>query len=198
TFGGRIRAWPRSTQNECSERDVQAKIAALMEATLAKRDTVSPDGRKVWLPVPPSTETIRQVRACGNSVRVLAEYSRSGSYHERELALEFLHYVAGGEVVEALARAARADREPRLRTEALRYLVQESWEVADPILREASRADPDAKVREYAKYELESHAARAAVAAPESMIRKRIGALIRHTIDSANLVTSDGVRVQTV
>ena len=139
------------------------------------------------------------IRACGPAaVPVLAEYSRSGSYHERELALEFLHDIGGEKVAEPLAMAARTEAEPRLREDALRYLSDQSWKVAGPILKEASLADPDPKVREYVIYELESHEARIRDTTSESQVRKRISSIIRHTIQKASFVTPDGLRVQTV
>jgi len=190
---------PHLSQNEPGTGDARERIGELMKETLAKRDSLGPDGRKVWLLIPPSPETIDQLRACGPAaVPVLAEYSRSGSYHERELALEFLHDIGGEKVAGPLAMAARTEAEPRLREDALRYLSDQSWKVAGPILKEASLADPDPKVREYVIYELESHEARIRDTTSESQVRKRISSIIRHTIQKASFVTPDGLRVQTV
>jgi hypothetical protein len=174
-------------------------ISDLVKGTVARRDVINPEGRRVWVPMPPSPETLQMIRACGaTAVPALTEYSRSGSYHERELAIEFLSFIGGAHVAESLQTIARNDPEPSLRKDALKYLAKESWELAGPVVKEVPRSDPDRSVREYATYLAEGQEARAMQSPSQTMVRSRISALMRHIIKEAESVTPDGLRIRTV
>jgi HEAT repeat protein len=177
---------------------VQKRIAALMNATLGVREKITPEDTKLWLRVPPPAEAIEEVKAYGDrAVAILAEYLRSGNYHDRELAMEFLSRVGGASVVEPLLTVIRYDPEPRLREAGLEYLSKASWDAAAPTLREAWKADPDPRVRQKAKYILESHEAQESKSRPASFVRKRIAALMGHILKKGEGVLSDGSRVWT-
>lgn len=180
------------------EAGVRERIAILMSNTLKEREKITPEGTKLWLPVPPPQEAFREVKGYGDkAVLILAEYLKSGAYHERELAMQFLVHIGGSRIVESLLMVIRYDPEPRLREGALAYLEQIPWEEAAPILKEASTVDPDPRVREKADYILMSHEARESKPQSEGFIRKRIAILMTHIIKEGELVTSDGVKVQT-
>jgi hypothetical protein len=186
-------------QESPPENAVHQRIAVLMSETLRERDKLTADGRRLWVPVPAPSDALQEVKGYGDkAVLILAEYLKSGSYHERELAMEFLSIVGGSRVLEALRMVIRSDPDPRLRIHALRYLEKASWKAAAPILREASTADADAHVRKEAKYILDGNEARESESSPTNVVRQRIATLMAHTVEKGGGVFPDGVKVWTV
>jgi HEAT repeat protein len=169
-----------------------------MSDTLKEREKNTPDGMKLWAPVPPPHEALQEVKGYGDkAVPILAEYLKSGPYPERELAMQFLSHISGSRIVEPLLLVIRYDPEPTLREDALAYLANASWKEAAPILKEASKVDPDPRVREKAVYLIMGHGAREVKSPPEGFIRKRIAALMAHILKKGEAVTSDGIKVAT-
>lgn len=182
-------------QKNLSEAVVRERIAVLMSETLREREKITPEGIRLWVPVPPPHEALQEVKGYGDkAVTILVEYLKSGSYHERELAMQLLSHFGGSNIVEPLLMVIRYDPEPRLREDALKYVSQLPWEVASPILRETSKADLDPRVREKAKYTLDQHEAFEVKTPSESFIRKRVAALMSYILKKGEGVTSDGAK----
>lgn len=72
------------TQQDTPEAVVRQRIAVLMSNTLREREKTASDGRKLWVPVPLTREALKELKGYGDKAEpILAEYLKSGSYHER-------------------------------------------------------------------------------------------------------------------
>jgi hypothetical protein len=186
-------------QESVAGTDLKRRIGVLIKQTLDKRQLITSQGTRVWAPVPPSPEIVQEIKDYGDRVvPILAEYLASGSLHERELALELLTYIDSPRIVEYVLLAARNDPEPSLRKQGLRYLAAQPWDVAQPILRHASEADPDPGVREFAEQAYEGHQGRLMESPSADFVRDRIARMMDYIVRRSEFALSDGVRIRIV
>lgn len=138
---------------------VRERIATIMRETLKRGEFTSPEGWKGVTRVPPSQEDIEEIQHYGdNAVPVLEEYLSSSEGREYELAMRFLGVLGGRRIIEPLRKVILSDPSSRKREFALRWITQGPWDLAAPIIRQATENDSDLDVRKVAEELLLSYA----------------------------------------
>jgi HEAT repeat protein len=137
---------------------IKARIVSIMQATLKLGEFTTADGIKAYTKVPPSSESIEEVRKLGNgAIPVLASYIDSSSPREQELAMRFLVAFDGERIVHALGNFATHSAYPTSRAEAVLFLEDAPSSKALPIVQEVLRTDSDPYVRKTAAEFLAKH-----------------------------------------
>ena len=152
-----VGAWQVSKPQVSGNVEVRERIAVLIKETLDERHGVV-DGVRIWSRVPPSNETVEEIKRYGDdAVPPLRKYLDSDDERERALAVVFLGLLGGRRIIIPLQNVIRYDASPTIRISALRWISQTPWELASPIIREATERDVDPMVREAAKDLLVNH-----------------------------------------
>jgi hypothetical protein len=129
---------------------IRERIQTIMRETIRSGEkVVMLNGRQVTSRtfIPPSQPAIDEVKGYGDAaVPILGEYLRVTGF-EKYHAMRFLGAIGGPKVVEPLRQVALHDDSAGYREYALAFLTQTPWELAEPILHEAARSDPDPSVR---------------------------------------------------
>jgi len=112
--------------------------------------------------------------------------------------VEFLGDIDRRDAVDRILVAARDDPDPSIRMEALKCVAAQPWDAAQPILKRASEADPDAAVREYARQALEGHTGRTTESPSADFVQHRIESMMQYIIMRSEFVEPDGVSIRTV
>jgi hypothetical protein len=124
----------------------------VIQETIKQGEGYTAEGIKFWTRVPPSTKDIEEIKAYGDrAVPILEEYLYSDVGPEGSLALEILGRLGGSRIVEPLKRVAQQSTSAPRRQAALTWLTQAPWELAFPIIHNASETDRDPQVREVAR-----------------------------------------------
>lgn len=143
--------WQIKGQQAVNKVAVRERIAALIRETLQQGEG-NVDGVRLQTSVPPSTETIEEIKHYGDdAVLVLTDYLQSESVRERSLAIKLLGSLGGSRIVDPLQKVIRYDESPTIKQTALRSITQAPWELALPVVREAAETDPDSRVRAAAR-----------------------------------------------
>jgi HEAT repeat protein len=130
---------------------VRRRIAVIITERLTE-GVIIVNGVRAQTRTPPSFEAVEEIKRYGDSaVVVLANYLHSKNPRERGIALEFLGLLGGRRIVAPLQGVIRHDPLPTIREMALRWLTQAPPNLAQPIIRQAARMDPDERVRIAAK-----------------------------------------------
>ena len=120
TLTSNINPGQAGTQKKSPDDNERRKVAILMSNAIKEREKITSEGIKLWVPLPLPQEALEDVKEYGDkAILILAEYVKSGAYHERELAMQFLAHIGGVRIVEPLLIVIRYDPEPILREEAL-------------------------------------------------------------------------------
>jgi hypothetical protein len=151
------RAWQATKPQLSGNVEVTERIAVLIKETLHKGHGVV-DGVRIWSRVPPSNKTVEEIKRYGDdAVPALTKYLNSDDELERALAVEFLGLLGGRRIIIPLQNVIRSDASPTMRIRALGWISETPWELASPIIREATERDVDPMVREAAKDLLVNH-----------------------------------------
>jgi hypothetical protein len=137
---------------------IREKIQSIMRATLKQGEFTTREGIKAYTRVPPSNQTIDEVRRLGNgAIPVLASYVNSSSPREQELAMRFLSTFDGGLIVDPLADFARHSAYATNRAQAVLFLEQAPPSKALPIVKEVFNSDSDPYVKKTAAEFIAKH-----------------------------------------
>jgi hypothetical protein len=102
--------------------------------------------------MPPSSKDVEEIMSYGDkAIPILEEYLFSDVGREGDLVLRILGGMGGSLVVEPLKRLVEQSTSAWRREDALRSLTQAPWELAFPIIRNASETDRDPEVRAEAR-----------------------------------------------
>jgi hypothetical protein len=134
------------------ERAIRERIATIIRETLKRGEGTTVEGYRFYTWVPPSNEDVEEINSYGDkAVPILEEYLFSDVGREGNLVLRILGRIGGSRVVEPLKRVVEQSTSAWRREDALRSLTQAPWDLAFPIIRNASETDRDPNVREVAR-----------------------------------------------
>ncbi len=141
----------QSDRTKGSNTMVRRRIIEIVRQRL-NEGVITVNGVQAQTRTPPSPEVVNEIKHYGDSgVVVLAEYLHSRRRRERITAVELLGVLGGARIVGPLRGVILHDPSAMVRELALRWLTQAPSDLAQPIIREAARTDPDERVRTVAK-----------------------------------------------
>jgi hypothetical protein len=142
----------QTLQSASDEGAIRERIATIIRETLKRAEGTTVEGYSVFTWMPPSNKDVEEIKAYGDkAVPILEEYTFSDVGREGYLALQLLGLLGGSRIVEPLKRVAEQSTSAANRQAALMWLTQTPWELAFPIIRNASEIDRDPKIREAAR-----------------------------------------------
>lgn len=143
-------AQPKQTK-QSNTTGVRKRIVEIVRQRL-NEGVITINGVRAQTQTPPSSQVVNEIRRYGDSAAVvLGDYLLSRNIRERIIAVELLGVLGGARIVGPLQRVILRDPSPTVRELALRWLLQAPPNLAQPVIREAARTDPDERVRNVAK-----------------------------------------------
>jgi hypothetical protein len=134
------------------EAAIRERIATIIRETLKQGEGTTVEGYRFFAWVSPSTKNVEEIKSYGDkAIPILEEYLFSDVGREGDLVLRILGGMGGSLVVEPLKRVVEQSTSAWRREDALRSLTQAPWQLAFPIIRNASETDRDPEVRAEAR-----------------------------------------------
>ena len=153
----RTQAQPISSQKQVLPEDPDTVVANVIQSTLKRGESTTPDGYHAYTWVSPSQVDVAKITDLGvKAIAPLSRYLDSPRPFIQLLAVRLLGEIGGIEAVEPLRRGLTTDRWVVVRTQSLSSLIKTPDSIALPIIQ-SMRNDADPLVKKRAEDLLTLH-----------------------------------------